>query len=139
MKITQHMTSYVADLSASGTSLSGIRHFPESESSEGIADWTPDSRELIVQSNRASDYFGMYRQPLSEESAVPLDTKGFGRSPSVTPDGKWILYLGYGGTALVVKRTQVRNDERTKGGVMNKKLVVSSIVIVLGALRWVSP
>jgi serine/threonine protein kinase len=96
MKITEQMTSYLADVNATGRYLSNNRHFSESESSEGIADWTPDSRELIVQSNRASDYFGMYRQPLNEESAIPLDTKGFGRSPSVTPDSKWILYLGYG-------------------------------------------
>ncbi len=96
LKITERMTSYVADLAAGGTHLLHLRHFPETESSEGIAEWTPDSKELIVVSNRANDYFGMYRQPLNEEAAIPLDTKEYGRNPAVTPDGKWILYLGYG-------------------------------------------
>src|SRR4029077_6750789 len=87
-----HLSSYMADLQAGGARISNVRHFPLSESSDGIADWI-DSKEVINVSNRAG-VFGIYKQRLNEETAEPLVTEGYGRNPRATPDGKWILYLG---------------------------------------------
>jgi len=93
LKWAGHSISYVADLTPGGTQILRPRRFPLSESSEGAADWTADSKAIIFVSNR-SGRLGIYKQPLDEDTAEPLVTEGFGRSPRVTPDGKWILYLG---------------------------------------------
>jgi len=87
------MTSYVADLAKDGKHILGLRHFPLSGSSDGGTDWTGDSKEIILVSNRAGHY-GVYKQPLNQEAAEPLLTDGYGRDPRVTPDGKWVLYFG---------------------------------------------
>lgn len=92
-----HLTSYVADLSADGTSILNLRHFPLNESSDGVASWTPDSKTTLVISNRTGS-FGLYKQALSSDVAegplvIPPDVS---RNARVTPDGKWILYLGNG-------------------------------------------
>jgi len=92
-----HATSYVADLQANGARISNLTHFPLSESSDGVAEWI-DSETVINTSNRTG-VFGIYTQRLGEETAEPLVTEGYGRNPRVTPDGKWILYLGTGDTA----------------------------------------
>lgn len=89
-----HLTSYIADLRASGARITNLRHFPLSESSDGIADWI-DSKEVLNVSNRAG-VFGIFKQRLNEETAEPLVTEGYGGNPRVTPDGRWILYLGAG-------------------------------------------
>jgi len=91
-----HATSYVADLQANGARISNITHFPLSESSDGLADWI-DSETVVNTSNRTG-VFGIYKQRLGEEAAEPLVTEGYGRNPRVTPDGKWMLYLGVGDT-----------------------------------------
>jgi serine/threonine protein kinase len=92
-----HMISYMAELTAGGTQIVHVRHFPESESSDGIANWTADSKEVILVSDRTGA-FGIYRQSLDQETAQPVVNEGFGRNPCVTPDGEWILYLGAGDT-----------------------------------------
>ena len=92
LKWAGHMTSYISELTADGRGLRNLRHFPLSESSDGIADWTADGKEVIDVSNRAGN-FGIYKQPLDEETAEPLVTEGYGRNPRVTPDGKWIVYF----------------------------------------------
>jgi Tol biopolymer transport system component len=88
-----HFTSYVADLAASGTHILTPRHFTLSESSDMPADWTSDSKAIIVVSNRTGR-FGIYKQALNEDTAEPLvtgaDSVG---NPRVSPDGKWVLYF----------------------------------------------
>ncbi len=98
VKWEAHITSYMADSAAGGTRVLNLRHFPLSESSDGVTDWTPDSKAIIFVSNRAGQY-GIYRQSLDEDTAEPIITEGLGRNPRLTPDGKWILYLGPGDTA----------------------------------------
>ena len=98
VKWAAHVTSYMADSAAGGTRVLNLRHFPLSESSEGVTDWTPDNEAIIFVSNRAGQY-GIYRQSLDEDTAEPIITEGLGRNPRLTPDGKWILYLGPGDMA----------------------------------------
>jgi serine/threonine protein kinase/Tol biopolymer transport system component len=91
-----HIISYVADVSADGTSVVRTRHFPLSGSSDGVNDWTPDSKAVVLVSNR-SGQFGIYKQLLDENTAKPLVTEGFGRMARLTPDGRWILYFAKAG------------------------------------------
>src|SRR5579864_7942584 len=98
LKWAGHMTSYVAELTAGGRRLHNLRQFPLSESLDLVGDWTADSAEIVYVSNRAGG-FGLYKQPLDQETTEPLVTEGFGRNAHVTPDGKWILYLGLGDRA----------------------------------------
>jgi serine/threonine protein kinase len=93
LKSALHLTSYMAEWPAGGKRALKLRHFPLSERSEGVADWTVDSKEVILASSRGGN-FGIYKQALNEETAEPLVTEGYGRSPRATPDGKWVLYLG---------------------------------------------
>jgi len=93
LKWAGKLTPVLADLAEGGTRILGPKHFPLSESSEGMAAWTPDSKAVFVVSNR-SGHFGIYKQSLDQDIAEPVVTEGYGRNPRVTPDGKSILYLG---------------------------------------------
>ena len=95
LKWASRQISYMADLTAGGTRILNLRHFPLSESSDGVSGWTADSKEVLLISDRAGSD-GIYKQPLDQETAKPLVTEGYGRCPRVTPDGKWILYFGAG-------------------------------------------
>jgi serine/threonine protein kinase len=88
-----HLTSYVAELASGGTRLLQLRHFPLNDSMDAILDWTADSRQTIVSANR-NGHFGIYKQALGADTAEAIVTQGYGLVPRVTPDGKWILYLG---------------------------------------------
>lgn len=93
LKWAGKLTSVMADLAEDGTRILRQRHFPLNESSEGEGDWTPDSKAILLVSNR-SGHFGIYKQSLDQDIAEPIVTEGYGRNPRVTPDGKSILYLG---------------------------------------------
>jgi serine/threonine protein kinase len=95
IKSVARMTSYVGELKAGGTELTPPKHFPLSESSDGITDWAVDSKAVIFVSNRTG-HFAVYKQSLTEDAAESLVPEGYGRNPRVTPDGKNILYLGRG-------------------------------------------
>jgi len=87
-----HEMSYIADLDAGGTQILKPRRFPQSESSDGVLDWTADSKAIFFVSNRTGDS-RLYKQSLEQDRAEPLETVGFGRYTHVTPDGRWVLYL----------------------------------------------
>jgi serine/threonine protein kinase len=106
LKGVGHLTSYMADVQADGRRILKPRHFPLSESSDGVADWTADGKNVILASNRTGN-FGIYKQALNEETAQPLVTNGYGRNPRATPDGKWILYLGAGDSGEPVMRVPI--------------------------------
>ena len=86
-------TAFLAELAAAGTRILEPRHFPLTESSEGVVDWTSDSKAIFFISDR-SGHRGIYRQALDQDIAEPVVTEGYGRNPRVTPDGKNIVYLG---------------------------------------------
>jgi serine/threonine protein kinase len=93
IKWVAHMTSYVGDLKAGGTQMTPPRHFPLSESSDGITGWTPDSKAVFFVSARSGN-LALYRQSLGEETPEVLVPQGYGRNPVLTPDGKNFIFLG---------------------------------------------
>jgi eukaryotic-like serine/threonine-protein kinase len=86
-------TAFLAELAAAGTRILEPRHFPLTESSEGVVDWTPDSKAIFFISDR-SGHRGIYRQSLDEDLSEPVVIEGYGRNPRVTPDGRNIVYFG---------------------------------------------
>lgn len=88
-----HGTSYIADLAANGTQILRPRRFPRSESSDAALDWMPDSKAIILDSNRTG-HEGIYKQSLEADTADPIIIEGVGHDSRVTADGKWILYFG---------------------------------------------
>jgi serine/threonine protein kinase len=95
MKQSPHLTSYMTELAAGGTRLLNQRHFPLSESSDGLTNWTPDGKAVILVSDRTGR-FAIYKQALDSdvpEGPLVLPPDGT-RSARATPDGKWILYFG---------------------------------------------
>jgi len=96
LKWVGHLTSYMGDLAGGGSHFFNLKHFPLSESSDGVVDWSTDSKAVFVVSNRSGN-FGIYRQALNEDTADPIITRGYGGDPHVTPDGKWIFYRGDNG------------------------------------------
>ncbi len=95
LKWAGKQTSFLSDLAKGGTSVLHPRHFPVSESSEGVVDWTPDSKAIFFESFRSGSA-AIYRQSLDQDVAEPIVPEGYGRDPRVTPDGKSIVYLGIG-------------------------------------------
>ena len=95
LKSVGRATSYLAELADGGTRIINPRHFPSTEVSEGVVDWTPDSKAILLMSYR-SGRPGIYSQLLDQDIADPIVTEGYGRNPRVTPDGKNIVYLGIG-------------------------------------------
>jgi eukaryotic-like serine/threonine-protein kinase len=87
-----HPTSYMADLAAGGTQILKPRRFPLSESSGAVADWTPDSKAVVLISNQTGQ-FEIYKQTLNEDAPKALVSEGYGRNARLTPDGKWVLYF----------------------------------------------
>ena len=93
LKWAGKQTSFLADLAEGDTRLLRQRHFPLSDSSEGVVDWSPDSKAVFFRSDR-SGRGAIYKQYLDQDVAEPVITDGYGRNPRVTPDGKNLLYLG---------------------------------------------
>jgi serine/threonine protein kinase len=95
LKFVGKQTSFMAELGPGGTRVLRPRHFPLSESSEGIVDWTPDGKDIFFISSRAGAY-AIYRQSVDRDIAELVVREGYGRNARVTPDGKSIVYLGIG-------------------------------------------
>lgn len=92
LKWASRFSTYIADLDANGNRISNPRHFTPSESVDLSLDWTPDSKALILYSNRTGKG-GIYRQALDETNPQPLIVESdIVERACVTPDGKWVLY-----------------------------------------------
>src|SRR6516165_3855266 len=87
-----YVSTYVTDVAPNGTSVSGTRHLTLTESWDFSTDWTPDSKQVILLSNR-NGHMGIFKQSLNEDTAEPLVTRPEDvASPHVTPDGVWVVY-----------------------------------------------
>jgi Tol biopolymer transport system component len=133
LKRTSRMVSYIADLADGGTRIVNPRHFPLSESSDGLGGWTPDSKTILLLSDRSGDY-GIYKQPLDSvtpEGPLIYPTQGT-RNARFTPDGKWIVFFGYGKNgALPASQPEPVLSIPSSGGVP-KQLFVSATFSLIG-------
>ena len=88
-----HATIYVAELEPDGTRIRNPTHFTLTESRDFLADWTQDSKAIILLSNRTGRA-GIYKQFLNRDTPERVLTEpGDIATARVTPDGKWVLYL----------------------------------------------
>jgi DNA-binding winged helix-turn-helix (wHTH) protein/Tol biopolymer transport system component/tRNA A-37 threonylcarbamoyl transferase component Bud32 len=101
----RHATVYLADLQPKGSQIGMVSHFTLTESQDYIADWAPDSKSILLVSNRTG-HNGLYVQALNGATPRLLipDTRGMTQF-RISPDGKWVVYLGQ--TDLATKSVRV--------------------------------
>jgi len=131
---TAHMTSYVADLVAGGTRILNPMHFPLTETSDALSDWLPDSKTLLLGSNR-SGHYALYKQSLDEETPVPLATQGSVRDAHMSPDGKSVIYFATGENSSLPDAGQEPVMRVSIAGGLSQQLFVASSGSLLTCAR----
>ena len=140
LKWEGHRTGYMADLTEGGTQIQNLRHFPLTESSGGVEDWTPDSKTVILTSSRSGvGAYGLYKQPLESDVAEgPLVNPPDGsRWATVTPNGQWILYFGTAKTEVPATKPEPVMRVPINGG-RSKQLFVAATswsLLTCGSVR----
>jgi serine/threonine protein kinase len=88
-----HGSAYLADLEADGTRARNLRHFTLDEGNDAIADWTADSKAVILSFNRG-DHYGLYKQLLNADTPEPIVAAASGQIETAlsSPDGKWVIF-----------------------------------------------
>jgi serine/threonine protein kinase len=89
-------TVYVADFDASRTRITVPRGLSLAEAQEVPRGWTADSKAVLFTSNR-NGRWELFKQLLSADTAEPLAAGVWENeeNTSLTPDGRWFLYMGY--------------------------------------------
>ena len=84
---------YVADFDAAKVRITQPRKLTFTEDISSPAGWTPDSREVLIRSNREGSW-GLYRRAIDKDADTPIITGREGMSywAPVTPDHQWILF-----------------------------------------------
>jgi serine/threonine protein kinase/dipeptidyl aminopeptidase/acylaminoacyl peptidase len=85
---------YTADLLSNGSRISPPKRLTLNDGLDFPAAWTADSKAVVFNSNR-NGHFGIFKQLLGQdtsEAIVALPQNVFGAS--VSPDGRWVIYLG---------------------------------------------
>ena len=86
---------YVGELGKNGTELKSPTRMTLSDKNDWIGGWTPDGKSLLFYSARNGN-FDLYRQKLGDLSAETVNNSAEEkRTPQVSPDGNWILYLSW--------------------------------------------
>jgi len=91
-----HASVFVGDLADKGSRLVNSRRLTPDDNYNLLMAWTPDSREVIYSSQRASNWL-IYRQPLNPSSAPQLITPAGDKNflvARLSPDGDSILLEG---------------------------------------------
>ena len=91
-----HVSVFVGDLAEKGSRLVNSRRLTLDDNYNLLLAWTPDSREVIYSSQRASNWL-IYRQPLNQGNAPQLITPAGDTNFLVarsSPDGASILLEG---------------------------------------------
>jgi DNA-binding winged helix-turn-helix (wHTH) protein/Tol biopolymer transport system component len=93
LKSSVRSAAYLADLEAGGTRIRNPRHFTPDDGEDAVADWTSDSRTVLLAFNRG-DHYGLYKQLVSAERPEPIVASAAGgllESAQVSPDDKWAI------------------------------------------------
>jgi serine/threonine protein kinase len=98
LETSSHGTTYLADLEAGGKRIRNSRHFTLEEANDYPADWTADSKTLILVYNRG-DHYGLYKQPVNGDTPEPILASALGalQAAMLSPDGKWVIIMLYEG------------------------------------------
>jgi DNA-binding winged helix-turn-helix (wHTH) protein/Tol biopolymer transport system component len=84
--------AYVGELEAGGTRMQPPRRLTFSEAHDLPYAWTPDSKAVIINSDRNGRY-ELFKQSLDREATQPLVTGSPGAvGAHLSPDGRWFLY-----------------------------------------------
>jgi Tol biopolymer transport system component len=84
--------AYIGQLEAGGTRMLLPRKLTFSDANDFPFAWTPDSKEVIINSDR-NGHFELFKQPLDQETATPLVTGSQEvEGARLSADGSWILY-----------------------------------------------
>ena len=87
---------YVGELQSNGSRMKTPRRLTWEDRDDYPASWTPDSKALLLSSNRNGNS-DIFRQSLGERTAQAVIASPEGEcDPKVTPDGQWILYFSLG-------------------------------------------
>ena len=77
-------TAFLAELAAAGTRIIKPRHFPLTENSEGVVDWTPDSQAIFFMSDR-SGHRGITDKLSTRTSPNQSSSKAMAETPVLLP------------------------------------------------------
>jgi eukaryotic-like serine/threonine-protein kinase len=95
LKSSGHGVGYLTDLAAGGTRLINSRRFTLEEGGEDvIADWTSDSKNVIVVLNRG-DHYSLRKQSLNSDTQEPILTSvpgGLLEAAFMSPDDRWVIF-----------------------------------------------
>ena len=90
---SDHSNVFVGELLANGEKLTHVRHITTEQRADWPGGWGPGSKWFLFESNRTGR-MSIFQQPLQSSSAESvLADQDENRSPSLSPDGQWILYL----------------------------------------------
>jgi len=89
-----HQTDvYVAEIEDNGRHLKTERRLTSDTRFDWPAGWTKDGKEILFFSNR-NGAFNVFRQNESTSTAdLVISGKEDSRSPQISPDGQWLLYM----------------------------------------------
>jgi Tol biopolymer transport system component len=93
---TSHRTDvYVGEFKENGARLDSSTRLTFSESDDVPTGWTPDSKSLLISSNRTGRY-QLFKQKLDQDAAEPLiPGPDLQSDAEMSPDGAWILYWSF--------------------------------------------
>ena len=92
-KSTDQVQVYLGELAEGGTRMNPPRRLTNDETSGQPTAWTPDSKALLLDSNRNGTR-GIFKQGISQETPEPLvTTPQWAAGPRLSADGAWILFL----------------------------------------------
>jgi serine/threonine protein kinase len=93
LKRTGQMEVYVAELQGKGSRMKALRRLTWEDRDDYPACWTPDSKALLLTSNRNGN-LDIFKQSLGERTAQAVVASPEDEcNPLLTPDGQWILYF----------------------------------------------
>ena len=93
--MARFFTGYIGGLQAGGTQIVNVRHFTLEDGDDYIADWTHDSKAVLVAQNRG-DHYSLYKQSLDSDVQSPIVSSVAGGVLSfaeLSPDGDWVIAL----------------------------------------------
>jgi Tol biopolymer transport system component len=93
LKWVEHSVMYLGELELNGTHLKSPRRMTLGEDNNVAFAWTPDSRAVILTSDR-NGRWEIFKQGLDEESTELLvtDPENYLDVSKLSPDGSWVLY-----------------------------------------------